>query len=116
MFLFVWVGACFFGFFGLMVMVGSLASSYVAEYRRISEPADQRLVMALGTSFASFLIVTLAQPIVFSRYAWVPAALLLAVQAGRLRREAAARVLAPAGDKPRHPETAIPSSFGQPAQ
>jgi len=116
MFLFVWVGAGFFGFFGLMVMVGSLASSYVAEYRRISEPADQRLVMALGTSFASFLIVTLAQPIVFSRYAWVPAALLLAVQAGRLRREAAARVLAPAGDKPRHPETAIPSSFGQPAQ
>jgi O-antigen ligase len=93
MFLFVWVGAGVFGFLGLVMMIVSLASSYVAEYRRISAPTEQTLVLALGTSFASFLIVVSAQPIVFTRYAWVPAALLLALRAGRLRREKVARIV-----------------------
>ena len=115
MFLFVWVGAGVFGFLGVVTMVVSLARSYIAEYRRTSEPVNRTLVMALGTSFASFLVVTLAQPIVFVRYAWVPAALLLALRAGRMRREAAARVLAPADGKLHQPEAAVPNSLGQPA-
>jgi O-antigen ligase len=92
MFLFVWVGAGVFAFLGLVLMVISLASNYVAEYRASNAAAEQTLVLALGTSFVSFLIVVLAQPIVFVRYAWVPAALLLPLRAARLRADNATRV------------------------
>jgi O-antigen ligase len=92
MFLFVWVGAGVFAFLGLVLMVISLASNYVAEYRASNSAAEQTLVLALGTSFVSFLIVASAQPIVFVRYAWVPAALLFPLRVARLRADKAARV------------------------
>jgi len=81
MFLFAWVGAGIFGFIGLLIMVMSLAASYLAAYRRSAGRNERTLVLALGTSFMSFLVVTLAQPVLFIRYGWVPAAIRLPVRA-----------------------------------
>lgn len=93
MFLFVWVGAGVFGALGLLIMVSSLAATYIGEYRRSIAPADRTLALVLGTSFVSFLIVAMAEPIVFVRWGWVPAALLLPLRASRLRSEKAAQEL-----------------------
>jgi O-antigen ligase len=87
MFLLVWVGAGLFGALGLLLMVISLAAACFVESRQLTMPAERGLVLALGVSFMTFLIVSLAQPILFVRYGWVPAALLLALRAKRLRRD-----------------------------
>ena len=91
MFLLVWVGAGAFGALGLLIMVIWLIGTYLIEYQRSPLPMERALVLALGTSFVSFLIVTLAQPILFVRYGWVPAALLFPVRAIRLRAARAQR-------------------------
>jgi O-antigen ligase len=87
MFLFTWVGAGFFGFLGLVVMVVVLGVTYVREYRNSGSNAERSLIFALGTSFLSMLLVTSAQPALYIRYGWVPAALLLPLRAMRLRGE-----------------------------
>ena len=87
MFLFAWVGAGIFGFLGLLTMVVSLLASYVSAYRRSVSREEELLVLALGISFMSFVIVTLAQPVLFIRYGWVPAALLLPVRALQRARD-----------------------------
>jgi O-antigen ligase len=87
MFLFVWVGAGIFGFLGLLIITASLAASYLEEFRRSTAPAERTLVFALGTAFLSFLMITMVEPVLYVRYGWVPAALLMALRAQRLRSE-----------------------------
>jgi hypothetical protein len=100
MFLFAWVGAGVFGFLGLLIMVVSLASSYVAAYRRSGSREEANLVLVLGTSFVSFLTVTLAQPVLFIRYGWVPAALFVALRTIQRRPEQATRTELAANQAP----------------
>ncbi len=94
MFLFTWLGAGFFGFLGLVLMVVALIGSYVGEYRKPVPHAERSLILALGISFLAFLIVASGQPVLFIRYGWAPAALLLPLRASRLRREQANRTTA----------------------
>jgi O-antigen ligase len=91
MFLFTWLGAGFFGFLGLVLMVVALGGSYVGQYRHSVSSAERSLIVSLGTSFLAFLIVASSEPVLFIRFGWVPAALLLPLRASRLRRERAAR-------------------------
>lgn len=92
MFLFVWIGAGIFGFIGLLTMVASLLGCFVTEWRRATAPASRSTVLALGISFASFVMVTLASPIVFTRNAWIPAVLLLPLRAIRMRSQSASQL------------------------
>ncbi|PYQ65146.1 MAG: hypothetical protein DMF54_11945 [Acidobacteria bacterium] len=87
MFLFTWVGAGVFGFLGLLIMVMSTGTSYIAAYRRSVRHEERTVILALATSFISFLVVALAQPVLFIRYGWVPAALLLPVRALQRARD-----------------------------
>jgi len=93
MFLLVWVGAGIFGFVGLLMMVVSLASTFAAEYKRSAARLERTLVLALGTSFLSFVVFGLAAPVLIIRYGWVPAALMLPLHAQRLRAERTARLV-----------------------
>jgi len=87
MFLFAWVGAGIFGFLGLLTMVVSLLASNLSAYRRSVSRQEGLLVLALGISFMSFVIVTLAQPVLFIRYGWVHSALFLPVRALQRARD-----------------------------
>lgn len=109
MFLLVWVGAGVFGALGLLLMVMSLGSTYLLEFRRSSDPIERTLVLALATSFVSFLIVALAQPDLYIRWGWVPAALLLSLRAKRLRDEKAERVVTWPTGQPAGAANAIPT-------
>jgi O-antigen ligase len=90
MFLLVWVGAGIFGFLGLVIMVASLAGNYLEEVRRSIGRPEQTMVVALAASFLGFVIVSMAEPVVYIRFGWVPAALLIPLRAIRLRAESAA--------------------------
>lgn len=92
MFLFVWVGAGILGFVGLLLMIVSLAGTYIAAYKRSAAAAERTLVLALGTSFLSFLVFGLAAPVLFIRYGWVPAALILPLRAQHMRADRATRL------------------------
>jgi O-antigen ligase len=85
MFLFVWVGAGSIGFVGLVMMIGALGHTYIREYKKAPSDAQRLMVFALGSSFIGMLVVTSAQPELYIRHGWVPAALILAVRAIRLR-------------------------------
>jgi O-antigen ligase len=88
MFLLAWVGGGIFGILGLLIMIASLGASYLSLYSQTTQLEERPLVLSLAISFVSFLIVTLAQPVLFIRYGWVPAALVMPLIALRQRRDA----------------------------
>lgn len=61
----------------LIVVAGSAAS--ISAARRHRRPPFSMLVAGIVGSYAGFLVLGLAQPLLIQRYAWVPLALLLAL-------------------------------------
>lgn len=81
-----WYQTGIVGMLGIfLIVVGGVATAIVAA-RRHSEPPFSLVVAGLVGSYAGFLVLGLAQPILYQRYAWVPLALLLALAARPRRR------------------------------
>jgi O-antigen ligase len=79
MFLAVWLQAGFFGLLGLCTMEFAIVSAGVRAAMNRTLPAN-RLSIALLGSQAGAIVLSMASPILQQRYAWVPAALILATR------------------------------------
>jgi O-antigen ligase len=83
-----WFKAGFLGLAGLVLVLLAIFSAARATLRGAASVDEQMLGLALLCSFLAFLVYTMSAPILFTRYGWAPAALLLALRAIQIRRAA----------------------------
>jgi O-antigen ligase len=113
-----WLGAGLLGFVGLGLILVAVARAVVHRIRECG--GEQRLLaQALLSSFVAFFVFSMAAPVLLSRYAWLPAAMILILhrlctnQSGRdaVRTSAAvARPTARIPAEPPEPERHTPSA------
>jgi hypothetical protein len=90
-----WLTAGILGLVGIaMVALGVLGMGRTV--LRHSLARDRPLDAALFCSFVAFIVLAMGQPILYVRYGWMSAAMLLALRAQRLRATASAREAATA--------------------
>jgi O-antigen/teichoic acid export membrane protein/O-antigen ligase len=80
------------GLFGLIGMLVVLYAVFKVGWRAILETrsdSERMTVAALLSSVAAFVVFAMGAPVMFSRYGWIPAALLLALRAVQLRESGA---------------------------
>jgi O-antigen/teichoic acid export membrane protein len=87
-----WYKAGLFGLVGMLIaFLAVFRTGWVAILRSKSEP-ERRLAVALVSSAVAFFIFAMSAPVLFSRYGWISAALLLALRAVQQRATQAAPV------------------------
>jgi O-antigen ligase len=82
-----WYKAGLFGLVGILVM---LYAVFKVGWRTIVEArneSERMTAAALLSAVAAFVVFAMSEPVLFSRYGWVPAALLLAFRAVQLREQ-----------------------------
>jgi O-antigen ligase len=81
-----WMGAGLLGIFGIVLALAAVASVGLRAVRAASDQEERILARALAIAFVVFLVFGMAVPLLYQRYAWMPAALLVALRAQQLRR------------------------------
>ena len=88
-----WYKAGLFGLIGMLMAVAAVLKAGWTSIVKSRTGSDEIVVAALLSSFVAFVVFAMGAPVLFSRYGWIPAALLLAWHAIQLReREPARRV------------------------
>jgi len=80
-----WFTAGILGITGILVLLGSLIHTGLDVLKRTRDSDDLALAISLHASFVAFLIFGMSEPVLYVRYGWVPAALLLALRVQYLR-------------------------------
>jgi O-antigen ligase len=81
-----WFKVGFIGLAGVVLLVLAILSAARATLREAVSVDEQMLAVALLCSFAAFLVFSMGAPVLYTRYGWAPAALLLALGAVQIRR------------------------------
>lgn len=84
-----WYKAGLFGLIGMLLSVFAILSTGRRTIDSSRSQLDDMTAVALLSSFIAFVVFAMGAPVIFSRYGWIPAALLLAfrgVQASDDRR------------------------------
>jgi O-antigen ligase len=84
----VWLGAGLLGFVGLALILGAGARAAIQALHDF-DGAHIPIAHALLASYVAFIVLGLAAPILLSRYAWLPVAMLMILRELRLRDESA---------------------------
>jgi O-antigen ligase len=82
----VWFKAGFLGLAGIVLVLLAIFSAARPTLRDATPVNEQLLALALLCSFVAFLAYSMSAPILYTRYGWAPAALLLALRAVQIRR------------------------------
>ncbi len=83
----------------LIALLAVLRSGWIAILRSRST-GEARVTVALASSFIAFLVFAMSEPVLFSRFGWIPAALILALRAVQQENESPEPVAYPR-DEPR---------------
>jgi O-antigen ligase len=97
-----WYKAGLFGLIGMLVM---LYAVFKVGWRAILETrseSERMTVAALLSSVAAFVVFAMSAPVLFSRYGWIPVALLLALRGVQLRETGTQRSAAERPRQTRH--------------
>jgi O-antigen/teichoic acid export membrane protein/O-antigen ligase len=81
-----WFKAGFIGLVGVVLLLVAILSAARATLREAASVDEQMLAVALLCSFVAFLVFSMSAPVLYTRYGWAPAALLLALRAVQIRR------------------------------
>jgi O-antigen ligase len=87
MFISPWATAGILGLVGILLMVGGAAALGCAAVRH-ALPRDRGFAASLLASLLAFVLFGMSEPILFVRYGWFSAALLVALRAQQLAAEA----------------------------
>jgi hypothetical protein len=82
-----WYKAGLFGLVGILVM---LYAVFKVGWRAVVEArneSERMTAAALLSAVAAFVVFAMSEPVLFSRYGWIPAALLLALRAVQVREQ-----------------------------
>jgi O-antigen ligase len=83
-----WFATGLLGLTGIIMIFVSVGRAALRAVREAPSESERALALALASSFTAFLVFLLSAPLLFTRYGWVPAALIFAlraVQVGRRR-------------------------------
>jgi O-antigen ligase len=80
-----WYKAGLFGLIGLLMAVVAVLKTGWTSIVESRTGSDEAVVAALLSAVVAFVVFSMGAPVLFSRYGWVPAALLLAWRAVQLR-------------------------------
>jgi O-antigen/teichoic acid export membrane protein/O-antigen ligase len=81
-----WFKAGFIGLAGVVLLLVAILSAARATLRAAVSVDEQMLAVALLCSFVVFLVFSMSAPVLYTRYGWAPAALLIALRATQIRR------------------------------
>jgi O-antigen ligase len=97
-----WYKAGLLGLIGMLVTLYAVFNVGWRAIREATSDAERTLVAALLSSVAAFVVFAMSAPVLFSRYGWIPSALLLAFRAVQVRERGAQRVVGghPRGSRP----------------
>jgi O-antigen ligase len=79
-----WYKAGLFGLIGLLMAVFAVLRVGWTAILDSRTDSEEVVVAALLSSFVAFVVFAMGAPVLFSRYGWIPAALLLALRAVQL--------------------------------
>jgi O-antigen/teichoic acid export membrane protein/O-antigen ligase len=82
----VWFKAGFIGLAGVVLLLVAILSVARATIREATSVDEQMVAVALLCSFVVFLVFSMSAPVLYTRYGWAPAALLVALRAVQIRR------------------------------
>ena len=108
-----WYKSGLFGMMGILICLFAVLRVGWTSILRSRDDSEQMVVAALISSVVAFVVFAMGAPVLFSRYGWIPAALLLALRAVQLREPERRRM-----PETRHtmttrrPATAAASNFG----
>ena len=91
-----WYEAGILGLLGLLAAVVTIAATGVRLTVSAPDSGAHSLALALTAAFAGASVFAMGQPVLYQRYVWAPAALLMAIFAQAQRSAARTRQLAPA--------------------
>jgi O-antigen/teichoic acid export membrane protein/O-antigen ligase len=80
-----WYKTGLIGLIGLLMAVFAVVRAGWTAIRDSRSDSEQAVVAALLSAFVAFVVFAMGAPVLFSRYGWIPAALLLAARAVQLR-------------------------------
>jgi O-antigen ligase len=83
MFLGAWFGAGILGLIGIILVVVSVARAGAQVLKAATDERWRALILSMLASFITFLVVSMGEPILYQRFAWIPASMLLVVWAQR---------------------------------
>ena len=80
-----WYKAGLIGLIGMLMAVFAVLRVGWTAILHSRTDSEEMVVAALLSSFVAFVVFAMGAPVLFSRYGWIPAALLLALRAVQLR-------------------------------
>jgi O-antigen/teichoic acid export membrane protein/O-antigen ligase len=104
----VWYKAGLIGLVGMLIALLAILRSGWTAILGSSSTSESRVAVALASSFLAFLVFAMGQTILFSRYGWISAALILALRGVQQEREAVEPAARPK-DAHRPPAAALQS-------
>jgi O-antigen ligase len=84
-----WYKAGLFGVIGILVAIVALLRAGTAALGASLSEGERRTAAGLISAVVAFIVFAMSEPVLFSRYGWIPAALLLALRTVQERRRAA---------------------------
>ena len=86
-----WYESGFLGVLGIAVILLSVASAAIQNISRSRHHHEATIALALLIAFLAFMVIGLSQPLLFQRYAWFPAAFIVAQRAQQLNARSSLR-------------------------
>jgi O-antigen/teichoic acid export membrane protein/O-antigen ligase len=80
-----WYKAGLFGLIGMLMAVFAVLRAGWTAILDSRADSEELVVVALLSAFVAFVVFAMSAPVLFSRYGWIPAALLLALRGVQLR-------------------------------
>jgi O-antigen ligase len=84
-----WMGAGLLGLAGIVLVVVAIVRVGLQSVRAADDDDERILALALVTGVTVFVVFGMAAPLLYQRYGWMPAALVVALRHQQLRRAAA---------------------------
>jgi O-antigen/teichoic acid export membrane protein/O-antigen ligase len=75
-----WYKTGLFGLVGMLIALFAILRSGWTAILGSSSSGESRLAAALASSFVAFVVFAMSEPVLFSRYGWISAALILALR------------------------------------
>ena len=101
----IWYKTGVLGLAGLLLALLAILRSGWTAILESRSASESRVAIVLLSSFVAFVVFTMTAPVLFTRFGWMPAALVLALRSVQQEREA----VEPATRPREEPRTAAPA-------
>ncbi len=105
----VWYKTGLIGLVGMLIALLAILRSGWTAIVGSRSTSESRVAIALASSFVAFVVFAMSEPILFSRYGWISAALVLALRGLQQARIASVEPASDPRDAPASPRAVLPA-------